>query len=117
MLFVAAHKERRPSEMETADDGKNDEFPPEKRLEAPNTRLIKTGIETIPDMETLQECVAYENTVPLNRHRALESGSHVLFDVIDRTHQDDFPEFTVPFTRSDGGAVRALDRGVHRLGH
>jgi hypothetical protein len=48
--------------METADDGENDEFPPEKRLEAPNTRLIKAGIETIPDMETLQECVAYENT-------------------------------------------------------
>ena len=48
--------------METADDGENDEFPPEKRLEAPNTRLIKAGIETIPDIETLQECVAYENT-------------------------------------------------------
>ena len=48
--------------METADDGENDEFPPEKRLEAPNTRLIKAGIETIPDMETFQECVAYENT-------------------------------------------------------
>ena len=48
--------------METADDGENDEFLPEKRLEAPNTRLIKAGIETIPDMETLQECVAYENT-------------------------------------------------------
>ena len=48
--------------METADDGEDDEFPPEKRLEAPNTRLIKAGIETIPDMETLQECVAYENT-------------------------------------------------------
>ena len=48
--------------METADDGENDEFPPEKRLEAPSTRLITAGIETIPDMETLQECVAYENT-------------------------------------------------------
>ena len=48
--------------METADDGENNEFPPEKRLEATNTRLIKAGIETIPDMETLQECVAYENT-------------------------------------------------------
>jgi hypothetical protein len=34
--------------METADDGENDEFPPEKRLEASNTRLIKAGIETIP---------------------------------------------------------------------
>ncbi|OTF01806.1 hypothetical protein [Halorubrum sp. SD683] len=38
------------------------EFPPEKRLEAPNTRLIDAGIATIPDMETLRECVAYENT-------------------------------------------------------
>ncbi|QCC61740.1 hypothetical protein NP511_21475 [Natrinema thermotolerans] len=41
--------------------GNNDEFPPEKRLEAPNHRLIKAGIATIPDMETLRECVAYEN--------------------------------------------------------
>jgi len=38
--------------------GNNDEFPPEKRLEAPNYRLIKAGIATIPDMETLRECVA-----------------------------------------------------------
>jgi len=45
----------------TDDSEASDEFPPEKRLEAPNTRLIKAGIETIPDMETLQECVAYEN--------------------------------------------------------
>ena len=56
--------------METADDGENDEFPPEKRLEAPNTRLIKAGIETIPDMETLQECVAYE-TIHQNRTQIL----------------------------------------------
>ena len=47
--------------METADDGENDEFPPGKRLEAPNTRLIKAGIKIIPDMETLQECVACKN--------------------------------------------------------
>ena len=47
--------------METTDDGENDEFPPERRLKAPNTRLIKAGIATIPDMETLRECVAYEN--------------------------------------------------------
>ena len=47
--------------MESANDAENDEFPPEKRLEAPNHRLIKAGIATIPDMETLQECVAYEN--------------------------------------------------------
>ncbi|WP_323677303.1 hypothetical protein [Halorubellus sp. PRR65] len=42
-------------------DGSDDEFPPEKRLEAPNYRLIMAGIATIPDMETLQECVTYEN--------------------------------------------------------
>ncbi len=47
--------------MESANDAENDEFPPEKRLEAPNHRLIKARIATIPDMETLQECVAYEN--------------------------------------------------------
>lgn len=48
--------------METADDGDTDEFPPEKRLDAPNTRLIDAGIATIPDMVTLRECVTYENT-------------------------------------------------------
>lgn len=42
--------------------GSDDELPPEKRLEAPNHRLIQAGIATIPDMETLQECGAYENT-------------------------------------------------------
>jgi len=47
--------------MESANDAENNEFPPEKRLEAPNHRLIKAGIATIPDMKTLQECVAYEN--------------------------------------------------------
>jgi hypothetical protein len=45
----------------TISDGNDDEFPPEKRLEAPNYRLIMAGIATIPDMETLQECVTYEN--------------------------------------------------------
>ena len=48
--------------METTDDEEDDDFPPAKRLEASNTRLIEAGIETIPNMETLQECVAYENT-------------------------------------------------------
>lgn len=47
--------------MESANGFGNEKFPPEKRLEAPNHRLIKAGIATIPDMETLQECVAYEN--------------------------------------------------------
>lgn len=43
------------------DDAAREPFPPEKRLEAPTTRLITAGIATIPDMETLRECVAYEN--------------------------------------------------------
>jgi len=47
--------------METADDGENDELLPEKRVEAPNTHLIKAGIKTILGVKTLQECVAYEN--------------------------------------------------------
>ncbi|WP_226008358.1 hypothetical protein [Natrinema salinisoli] len=34
---------------------------PNQRLEAPNRRLIKSGITTTPDMGTLQGCVAYEN--------------------------------------------------------
>ncbi|MDL0122991.1 hypothetical protein [Halobacterium salinarum] len=37
------------------------ELSPEQRLESPNTRLINAGIVTINDMETLRECVAYEN--------------------------------------------------------
>jgi hypothetical protein len=36
--------------MESANDTENDDFPPEKRFEAPNHRLIKAGIATIPDM-------------------------------------------------------------------
>ena len=47
---------------QSVDNEDNDnEFPPEKHLEAPNYRLIEAGIATIPDMETLRECVAYEN--------------------------------------------------------
>lgn len=45
----------------TDTDEGDDGFPPEKRLEAPNHRLIEAGIATIPDMETFRECVAYEN--------------------------------------------------------
>ena len=50
-------------EMEKSADSNvsDDEFPPERRLKTPNHRLIKAGIATIPDMETLRECVAYEN--------------------------------------------------------
>ena len=48
-------------EMSADGDGSDDEFPPENRLEAPNHRLIEAGIATIPDMETVQGCVAYEN--------------------------------------------------------
>ena len=48
-------------EQSTVSEESDDAFPPEKRLEAPNYRLIKAGIATIPDMETLRDCVAYEN--------------------------------------------------------
>ena len=48
-------------EQSTVSEESDDEFLPEKRLEAPNYRLIKAGIATILDMETLRECVAYEN--------------------------------------------------------
>jgi len=46
--------------METTNDGENDEFPPEKWLEAPNARLITAGVETISDMKTLRECCLRE---------------------------------------------------------
>jgi hypothetical protein len=36
-------------------------FSPEQRLEPPNPDLIRAGIATIYDMETLRECVGYEN--------------------------------------------------------
>ncbi|GAA0682640.1 hypothetical protein ACFQDG_00140 [Natronoarchaeum mannanilyticum] len=49
-------------EQSTISDGSDDEFPPAKRLETPDYRLVEAGIVTIPDMETLRECVAYENT-------------------------------------------------------
>ena len=57
-------------EQSTVSEESDDTFPPEKRLEAPNHRLIKAGIATIPDMETLRECVAYENAHQ-NRTRIL----------------------------------------------
>jgi hypothetical protein len=49
-------------EQSTITEKSDDRFPPEKRLEAPTYRLVEAGIATIPDMECLQECVAYENT-------------------------------------------------------
>lgn len=54
-------------------------FPPEKRLEPPNPDLITAGIRTIHDMETLRECVAYENA---NQRRQF-----VLNQLADRAHQ------------------------------
>ena len=49
-------------EQSTSSKESDDAFPSEKRLEGPNHRLIEAEIATIPDMETLRECVAYENT-------------------------------------------------------
>ena len=34
---------------------------PEQRLEPSNVDLLRAGIETIHDMETLRACVGYEN--------------------------------------------------------
>ena len=34
---------------------------PEQRLEPSNADLLRAGIETIHDMETLRACVGYEN--------------------------------------------------------
>lgn len=45
------------SEQSTVSNG----LAPKQRLEPPNTRLIDAGIATIHDMETLRNCVAYEN--------------------------------------------------------
>ena len=36
-------------------------FPPEKRLEPPNSDLTRAGIATIYDMRMVRECVGYEN--------------------------------------------------------
>ncbi|NHX37534.1 MULTISPECIES: hypothetical protein [Halolamina] len=48
--------------MGTSSTTTGDELSPEKRLESSNKRLIKAGIATIADMDTLRACVAYENT-------------------------------------------------------
>jgi len=48
-------------DQSTINDRDDDEFLPDKRLEALNYRLIRAGIATILDMGTLRECVAYEN--------------------------------------------------------
>lgn len=50
-------------EQSTVSDGSDNKYSPEKRLEVPNSRLVKSGINTIPDMEPLRECVAHENTL------------------------------------------------------
>lgn len=64
------------------------EFPPEKRLEATNTRLIDAGIATIPDMETLRECVAYENTHQ-NRTPILKRLAGKAAELRDEQHERD----------------------------
>ena len=60
-------------------------------------------------MDTCNNIVIHKRiNALLNRHGALESAGHVLFDVVDKTHQDDFTEFTVPFTRSDSEPYERL---------
>jgi hypothetical protein len=38
------------------------ELSPKQRLEPPNVDLLTAGIVSISDIETVQACVAYENT-------------------------------------------------------
>jgi hypothetical protein len=44
-----------------AENNESNSLTPAQRLEPPNTRLIDARIATITDMETLRDCVAYEN--------------------------------------------------------
>jgi hypothetical protein len=77
-------------EQSTISDSNDDGFPPEKRLEAPTYRLVEAGIATIPDMETLQECVTYENTHQ-NRTpvlKRLERKGAQLRDGVDEASRD-----------------------------
>jgi len=70
------------------------------------------GVDATPNVH-----LVCEQSALLNRHTVLESADYVLFDVIDEIHQDNLTEPAVPFTRSYGSAVRALDRGIHGLSH
>ena len=45
-----------------------------------------------------------KNWALLNRHTALELAGHVLFDVVDETHQDNSTELTIPL-KSRGALV------------
>ena len=76
--------------------------------------IIACGSTDDAAWENLRD--SYEGAL-LNRHTALESCFHVLLDVVDETHQDNLSELSIPFTRSDGRAVRALDRGIRCFGH
>lgn len=77
-------------EQSTISDSNDVEFPPEKRLEAPTYRLVEAGIATIPDMETLQECVAYENTRQYRTAvlKRLERKGAELHAVVDEVSRD-----------------------------
>jgi len=53
------------------------ELSPKQRLEPPNVDLLNAGIVSISDIETLQACVAYENThqqrTPVLRQLAVQA--------------------------------------------
>lgn len=75
----------------TDTDEDDDEFPPEKRLEAPNHRPVEARNATIPDMEMLRECVAYENahqnrTTILKRLERKASELHEAEDEESKAH-------------------------------
>ena len=46
---------------ENAETTESSGLTPEQRLSTTNTHLLRASIVTIHDMETLRECVAYEN--------------------------------------------------------
>jgi hypothetical protein len=49
--------------------------------------------------------------------KEVESPVYGLLYIIYDTHQDDFAEFSVLSSRSQGGAQRALDAGEDNFGH
>jgi len=54
-------------------------------------------------------------TAVVNRHTALDLPTHSTLDVVDRTHQSDFTELSMPTSRTHGVAERALDHGEDGL--
>lgn len=78
------------------------EFPPEKRLEPPNPRLIRAGITTIHDMETLRACVGYENANQ-RRQFVLDLLASRAQELRDQDEDDSHDEYPVSQSQSQDG--------------